>query len=73
MDKINELHKEAATIDYFSHQVDAHATITEDLMGRFAEWAENEGWSYYRGSGKWRRSPEAHTTSELIQLFKETL
>lgn len=74
MDKIQELHGKVYLKD--SEIMDAirdHATITEDMMGKFAEWAEKQGYSYYSGSGKWRRSPEAFTTSELINLFKQTL
>lgn len=74
MDKIQELHgklflHEQSVGEYMKE----HASITEDLMGRFAEWAEKEGWRYYSGSKVWLLWPEIKTTEQLIQLFKQTL
>lgn len=73
MDKIQEQHKELGEKEYVNVWPEAHAAITEDMMGRFAEWAEKEGWRYYSGSKVWLLWPEIKTTEQLIQLFKDQL
>lgn len=72
MNKIQELHYKI-WCEKLPTEPSKHATITEDMMGRFAEWAEKEGWRYYSGSKVWLLWPEIKTTEQLIQLFKQTL
>lgn len=81
MYKIQELHgklflQEQSVGEYMKD----HATITEDLMGRFAEWKDMQGYiPTPDGQGgikyikKHSQKQIEYTTSELIQLFKETL
>lgn len=81
MDKIQELHGKVYLND--SEIMDAirtHATITEDLMGRFAEWKDMQGYiPVPDGQGgikhikKHSQKHIEYTTSELITMFKETL
>lgn len=86
MDKIQELHHKTVelwdTIEgVFEGQSKDHATITEDMMGKFVEWKEKNGYQgftvydvYGRIKPSWSNVPNVyHTTSELIQLFKQTL
>lgn len=81
MDKIQELHRDEVK-SYSgewstSEQAESHAAITEDLMGRFAEWKDLEGWSYVADLCNYERivsnKTENVSTAELIQLFKEQL
>ncbi|UXO94104.1 hypothetical protein Pan5_62 [Pseudanabaena phage Pan5] len=86
MDKIQELHRNNLTTveEWDDHERDwnarLHATITEDMMGRFAEWKDTQGYiPVPDGQGgikhikKHSQKQIEHTTSELIQLFKATL
>lgn len=74
MDKIQELHKDAWLLTTVPETFKANATITEDLMGRFAKWVVYEGFEL-KGE-LWERMDAnglmVYPTSELIQLFKET-
>lgn len=74
MDKIQKAHG-SVHWNITEQQCKSHATITEDLMGRFAEWVEDYGFG--RMDGKWVIYQESggieYTTADLIQLFKETL
>lgn len=77
MDKIQEIHgklflQEQTVGEYMKD----HATITEDLMVRFAEWKDTNGWVFMKSEKVFLNSEGPLTpksTSELIQLFKETL
>lgn len=84
MDKIQELHFNEIGAGYIPEESEKaaaiHATITEDLMGRFAEWKDTQGYiPVPDGQGgikhikKHSQKHEAYTISELIQLFKATL
>lgn len=77
MDKIQELHyneiKSLTGIIKTDGLTSKHAAITEDMMGRFAEWVSSEGWWFYTSSGMWNNSTQIVTTPELIKLFKEQL
>lgn len=80
MDKIQELHIEVCNTAFVRRgsmemSVD-HATITEDLMGRFAEWVDTNGWVYMKSEKVFLNNEGPLTpksTSELITMFKETL
>ena len=79
MDKILKLHHNV-WCQKSPTEPNKHAAITEYLMGKFADWVggnatrhRNGGWYLnddYKVNG---RPTETYTTSELIQLFKETL
>ena len=77
MDKIQELHgklflQEQSIGEYMK----SHATITEDMMGKFAEWKDRNGYNPVARSRKnivYIKGDKEYTTSELIQLFKEQL
>lgn len=79
MDKIQELHKELGEKEYGNVWPEGHASITEDMMGKFAEWVDMEGWTQENyNKGEWMKYVgkeylEVKSTTELIQLFKETL
>lgn len=79
MDKIQELHEPivCATI---KREIDInypatwqHATITEDMMGRFAEWIVEEGFQLLGELWENIGGRKVLTTHELINLFKQTL
>lgn len=80
MDKIYKLHKKV--FDNPEQTPAGHASITEDMMGKFAEWMAKENWGY-DGQGAYMRNERkpseyrnkfvCKTTPELIQLFKLTL
>ena len=75
MDKIQELHGKLFLQDQsIGEYMKDHATITEDLMRRFAEWVSKNLYCITK-SGKWKKwsKDKPITTSELIQLFKQTL
>ena len=80
MDKIQEMHWEVDRKKINAAlATKSHATITEDMMGRFAEWVEQN----FRGdNGTWYKKSDGHmslltipiyTTSQLINLFKQQL
>lgn len=77
MDKIQELHgklflQEQSVGEYMKD----HATITEDMMGRFAEWKDTNGWVFMKSENVFLNSEgplTPVTTSELIKLFKQQL
>lgn len=77
MDKIQELHYDAWLSTSGIHKtVEKHATITEDLMGRFKRWCDNEAWfihAYKEDKFFSAKTREEASLPELIQLFKETL
>lgn len=76
MDKILQKHYDTyIKVTGSSDQIRAHATITEDMMGRFAEWKNREYWVISTIKGKWFNltTGQIATMPELIQLFKATL
>lgn len=77
MDKIQELHQQAFIDTHLTfEEIPAHATITEDLMGRFKRWCDNEAWfihAYKEDKFFSAKTREEASFTELIQLFKETL
>lgn len=77
MDKIQELHGKLFMQEQtVSAYMKAHATITEDLMGRFAEWKDVNGWIFMKSENVFLNNEGPLTpksTSELITMFKETL
>lgn len=82
MDKIQELHGKVYLNNLeIMDAIRDHAAITEDMMGRFAEWVEKSGYhaftvydEYGRIKPSWSNVPNVYKSiSELIQLFKEKL
>lgn len=80
MDKIQKLHRDGIITEPNTDWDITHASITEDLMGRFAEWKDIQGYIPApdgQGGIKYiKKHSQKHieyTTSELIKLFKETL
>ena len=77
MDKIQELHGKLFLHEQsIGEYMKDHATITEDLMGRFAEWVFINNWGYNETSWEWFYLDfplTRKTTSELITMFKATL
>lgn len=74
MDKIQELHHDKVKCLTGIIKTDVlasdHATITEDLMGRFAEWVSSSGWKYEAKFKGWSNERGLFvSTAELIKIF----